>query len=257
MGMRMEDLPKHAQEKIRAAEAQGGKPNSVLENIRIYCHCVDPVPARASAAKARQTTVPGENVVRLFPGCEVNLASAGPLPAEKATRRGTKGLGRGGRATWAAFEQQILLPTNAVALRKMEPSAVRIGGGKMVAKRGPCDFWGVVKSTPECKGSCGRMIILDAKECGLQYRFPVGNDSHFPLHQRMELVAMGREGAVAGLLVHANHTDVGLVLWLPWQHLVERETSIEWADPRWLTIGESSDPIDWEKILTDRRGGSR
>ena len=151
---------------------------------------------------------------------------------------------RGARpaSTWASFEKTILLPSPLVTLRKMGAEAVHIPGGKIVTKRGPCDFWGAVNGT-------GRAIVLDAKECDSRTRFPIGNKTHFPDHQRAELIAMGEAGAVSGLLVHATTFGCQMYLWLSWRHMRTNEPSIAWIDTRWMhatMIGTGV--VDWEEV---------
>lgn len=135
-------------------------------------------------------------------------------------------------------ESLILASQTAVALVKV-PSAVQfIPGGKIVKKKGPCDFVGLVRGT-------SRMVILDAKECDLRLRFPVGNKDHVPEHQREQLVHFGQLGALAGLLVES--TAHGRLHWLPWRMLIDAPPSYPWeAIPE---VGPASRLIDWARVF--------
>jgi hypothetical protein len=146
------------------------------------------------------------------------------------------------RANWCGLERLIEMGSPLVSVRKMNAEAIRIPGGKVIAKRGPCDFWGVVVGS-------GRAIVLDAKSCDQATRFPIGNVTHFPDHQRRELVLAGRSGAVAGLLVAGTHEKVAALYWISWQDAQTRDKSIPWTDPRMQRIGALWSPIRWERIV--------
>jgi penicillin-binding protein-related factor A (putative recombinase) len=138
-----------------------------------------------------------------------------------------------------------------VTLDQHGQQARRIGGGQMVAVKGPVDFSGTVKGS-------GRSIRFDAKTCAQVTRFPIGNRDHFPEHQRQCLIRHGEAGAVAGLLVEA--TSLGMYLWLEWPALVGTlPASISWDDSRWVDLGPTTHAIRFNRIpgviVLDERAG--
>lgn len=147
------------------------------------------------------------------------------------------------KGDWKTFEHQVLLSNPYVRLQKMNPEAIRIPGGRVVTKRGPCDFWGQVVGS-------GRSIVVDAKQCDQVTRFPIGNVTHFPTHQRQELVAAGRAGAISGLMIHASNDKVRRVYWLSWKDIEQlRDPSVEWTHPAMVELGASDMSIDWARVL--------
>jgi len=131
---------------------------------------------------------------------------------------------------------------NLIRVEKMPLGFKYIAGGKTVPQRGPVDYVGTVVGS-------GRAITFDAKQCDQATRFPVGNDTHFPEHQRQFLIRQGEAGAIAGLLVEATHEKVRQYLWLDWRHLLTREASVKWDDPRWVRCGDTGLLVDFTGIL--------
>ncbi len=118
--------------------------------------------------------------------------------------------------------------------------ARRIEGNRLIAQRGPVDFSGTVVG-------CGRSFRCDAKVCSLPASFPVGDDTHFPAHQRFNLISHGEVGAIAGLLVESTAREA--YFWLDWTHLKDLAVrSMKWVDSRWVILGPSSHLIRFANI---------
>lgn len=125
------------------------------------------------------------------------------------------------------------------------PNGIRyIGGGRKIAEKSPCDFFGVTDS--------GRAVVFDAKECGSDTRFPVGDKTHVEPHQIKQIVQFGEKGAVAGLLVMRMKTDS--LYWIGWKRLIDVPPSFEWDDMRFLcSVGS----IPWNLIIEADDYGNR
>lgn len=156
------------------------------------------------------------------------LAKPAGKPPRKPRRPGTSG---------KSLEALILASPGAV-LTHVGQAAKRIQGGKVVAVRGPVDFFGTLAPG-------GRAIAIDAKRCELVRRFPVGDLTHLPQHQRAELVRYGRAGAVAGLIVEAAAR--GQLYWCGWQWLEAPPPSLAWDELYYL--GKSSEPVRWSDVV--------
>lgn len=121
----------------------------------------------------------------------------------------------GGKALERLIEKTA--PLAGIELVRIPQAAQRLPGNKIIAKRGPVDFVGCWS---------GQMVTLDAKECSLKRRFPIGNRTHLPDHQRRFLERMGLAGAHAGLIVHATAHD--RFYWIGWHSLTGEHPSVPW-----------------------------
>lgn len=136
------------------------------------------------------------------------------------------------RTSWRSFEKLGRL----ACLRFVEPLKIPSAGGKFIGKdnfirqKTACDFCGTIRKT-------GRAFVCDFKACERANLFPLSDD-HLKPHQRDELIAHGRAGAVAGLLI--EHANDG-VYWAEWTMLVKAGPSIRFADMRRL-CGVSQSP---------------
>lgn len=145
------------------------------------------------------------------------------------------------RNTGKGLETLVLASQGQVVLLKVPNGVQWLPGGKTVPKAGPCDFIGLHLPTK-------RMVILDAKECGLVHRFDVGDGSKVKPHQIEELVRFGRAGAIAGLLVERTRTRQ--LYWLPWQMLDVRPLPPSYQWDELYEIGPSTHAVQWDKVLT-------
>lgn len=109
--------------------------------------------------------------------------------------------------------------------------------------KSPVDFIGCLRAPG------ARAVYLDAKECDLQYRFPVGNEDHFSTYQREFLQLFGASGAIAGLLIEATHPEIRAYFWLSWRHLFTAEASIAWSDGRMVCIGSNLDLVKFQNVI--------
>lgn len=142
------------------------------------------------------------------------------------------------RNTGKGLESLVLASQGDVVLLKVPNGVQYLPGGKTVPKAGPVDFVGLHLPTK-------RMVILDAKQCDLVHRFPVGNTSSVKPHQIAELIRFGEAGAVSGLLIES--TRHRRLHWLPWQMLMRCPPSYPWASiPE---IGPSTHAVQWDKVL--------
>lgn len=162
---------------------------------------------------------------------------------------GTAARGNRGKA----LEQAVLASAGRwMRIRKMGAEAKWLGSkeefdpkaGKMVKrpiitqKKGPVDYIGTIRG--------GRGIHFDTKQCDLVTRFDVGNEDHFPTHQRRHLIDHGEFGAVAGLLVES--TSLKRFYWLDWRSLLTPDKSMPWHDGRLLYLGDSFHAIRFDLI---------
>jgi hypothetical protein len=108
--------------------------------------------------------------------------------------------------------------------------------------KGPVDFFGMVDAT-------GELIVLDAKQSENVSRFRI--DGHVTPEQVIELERYGRNGAHAGLLLYSLARAA--FYWMNWHHLLTREASIEWTDPRLIFLGHHDKVIQWAGVIGARK----
>jgi hypothetical protein len=117
-------------------------------------------------------------------------------------------------------------------LTQIPQAARRIGGGKVIAVRGPVDVMGTLDG--------GQAIVADVKQCDRVNSFSC-HDDFLPEHQRLELARHGAAGALAGLLILS--TERGWWYWASWRRLHPRPKSLRWDDlPQ---VGPQSRAVDW------------
>jgi hypothetical protein len=138
--------------------------------------------------------------------------------------------------TGKRLETLVCTSHNGVKLTQFCQEAKRIGGGKLIAKRGPCDFSGTLDG--------GRHITFDAKE-GSEKNLLETRESHLPEHQRYHLVAHGMAGAVSGVLALNTNTD--RLHWLDWRRLIVRRPSFQWSDIP--DVGDARLSIEWWRVV--------
>lgn len=142
------------------------------------------------------------------------------------------------RARGRHLESLVLASQGTVTLTKI-PNGVRyLPGGKTIPCKSPVDFAGTVHGS-------GRAVWLDAKQCDLKGRFPVGNKDHVTPQQIAELVRHGRAGAVAGLLVERTGEDE--LYWCDWSILTNAPPSYAWKDLAY--VGSSKLAVNWWHVL--------
>lgn len=148
------------------------------------------------------------------------LTAAGVRVAGKRTAAGylARTAKRGTTLERLVMSDQAL-PGCPVVLANVKQAARRIGGGEVVAVKGPVDFMGTVNGT-------GRSIVFDAKECALP-RFDCSLDK-LSQHQCDALIRHGTAMAVSGLLI--LHTTTEKLYWLGWHRLVTRLPSYTWEE---------------------------
>lgn len=147
----------------------------------------------------------------------------------------------------SAFESIVDLSIDRTCYRPPLPPF----GARMGKIRGQ---WAVVKLkmpfdriVMHCRTQ--RMITFDMKSCADPRRFSIGDETHFPQHQRDNLTEAGRSGVLSGLLIEASCREVRKVFWLPWQVFVRREPSITWDDARLVAIGVVDKVIDFDSLI--------
>jgi hypothetical protein len=129
---------------------------------------------------------------------------------------------------------------NVVRLTRVEQAA-RVGRDAdgdpiTIRQRGPCDFFGAYVFA-------GRMLVLDAKECGNKCRFLAGR-KYVPDHQFEQLVRYGEVGAVAGLVAHESRT--GTLFWVDWRLLAKGHKSFVWSDLP--AVGRMATGVSWVRV---------
>ena len=87
----------------------------------------------------------------------------------------------------------------------------------------------------------GRMLSFLTRTCRLTAGFPFANPDHLQPFQRANLIAAGRAGAIAGILVEAKGGSLDIVFWIPWEPLLDDAYRIEWTDERLLFVGSAED----------------
>lgn len=138
-----------------------------------------------------------------------------------------------------SFETVILASQrDVVRLERIEQAAKRIGKGRMIPLKSPCDFTGTVVGT-------GRAITFDAKVCDLANRFPCGNRDHVPAHQIEHLIRHGEAGAIAGLLIWA--TKRCRYFWMDWRFL-SKSPSLEWSHVAMVELGDDARTVDFHRV---------
>ena len=115
-----------------------------------------------------------------------------------------------------------------------------VGRGRMINEQMPCDFIGTVRIM-------NLPIFFDAKSCGVkQASFPLNNPKQVEPHQIRFLMAQGRAGAIAGLLVKSERTRE--YLWLSWRDL-DVAGCIQWHSHLWMVLGEVDKPVSFSRLL--------
>lgn len=147
---------------------------------------------------------------------------------------------RPGKTLERLITSEQTLPNREVVLTHVGQAARRIGEGKVVAVKGPVDFFGTVRGS-------GRSILFDAKECG-KPSFDC-NTSAVKQHQINELVRHGRAGALAGLLI--LDTRSGWVVWLDWRKLEQRKPTYPWDD---LEYAGTLHGVNWTALCRSLAG---
>jgi hypothetical protein len=133
----------------------------------------------------------------------------------------------------SGLETLIVASQTTVTLTQIPQAARRMGGGKVVAVRGPADFFGSYRSD-------GRSIVLDAKESARPNALDT-SVSHLPEHQRLHLLAAADAKAVAGVLVEA--TQARRLYWCPARLLHPRRASVPYVEMSF--VGMSTHAVDW------------
>lgn len=141
-----------------------------------------------------------------------------------------------------AFTRLVELSANqAIFLAPLPPVGGRYVNHEMIRQPMPCDHIGWFKRD-------GRPICWDDKSCSVKSGFPIGNDNIVKPHQRRFLIDAGRNCAISGLLVEATHTDVQVVVWVPWTVLATTDRVAHWDDRRLLVMGPTNERIDFNML---------
>lgn len=137
-----------------------------------------------------------------------------------------------------SFETLILCSPGAV-LTRVRGEARRVRDGRVIQVPGPVDFVGYHPPT-------GRMLVFDAKQSAEKHRLDT-SESHLSEEQRLQVVAYGRAGAAAGLLVEATWRRT--FFWLRWEAIATRPASVAWEDARMAMVGPSNRPVNWAAVV--------
>lgn len=144
--------------------------------------------------------------------------------------------------------ESLVMASQTLVCLDPVPRGIRyLPGGKAVPAASLVDFVGIVRDS-------GRLVCLDAKECHVKTRFPVGNADHVSPKQIEFLCRYGRLGALAGLLIES--TAHARLHWLPWRMLDPLPASYPWEEVP--EIGSTAFTVNWNLVMeVDRAGKER